>query len=258
MPIDNTLYDRLGATWWDDDAALNSLRTWLNPGRFSYFRAVLLDRLHFDPAGKQTLDVGCGGGLLAEEFARLGCRVTGIDPSAPSIATARAHAQQEGLAIDYQLGVGEHLPFAGGSFDLVYCCDVLEHVAQLDQVISEIGRVLSPGGVFFYDTINRTMLSNLISIRFLQEWKATRLLPPNLHEWARFIRPQELQALLRQSRLIPQEIVGLGPRVNPLTAFSILRNVKRGTLSVKEAGARMDFGAIKDTSISYMGYALKA
>ena len=94
MPVDNELYDRLASTWWDENETLNMLRTVINPGRFSYFRAALLETLKIDPGGKQTLDVGCGGGLLAEEFARLGCIVTGVDPSEPSLVVARNHAQQ--------------------------------------------------------------------------------------------------------------------------------------------------------------------
>ncbi len=146
MPVDNELYDQLAWTWWDEHEILNALRILLNPGRFGYFVEVLVDRLKIDPKDNQVLDVGCGGGLLAEEFARLGCHVTGIDPSEPSLAVARAHALQEGLAIEYREGVGESLPFADACFDLVYCCDVLEHVNNLEAVISEIARVLKKDG----------------------------------------------------------------------------------------------------------------
>ena len=196
-----SLYNRLAATWWDENEVLNVLRISLNPARFSYFRAVLLEQVHLDPRGKKTLDVGCGGGLLAEEFARLGCNVTGIDPSEPSIAVARAHATQEGLAIEYFTGVGESLQFADASFDIVYCCDVLEHVNDLGAVIAEIARVLKKDGFFFYDTINRTFMSRIISIKLLQEWKATRVMPPNLHDWKLFIKPAELQAHMSAHRL---------------------------------------------------------
>ena len=133
-----------------------------------------------------------------EEFARLGCQVTGVDPSKPSLATAKAHAKQSGLDIDYQVGVGEDLPFANETFDIVYCCDVLEHVNHLEGVISEISRVLKKGGIFLYDTINQTLPSKLIMIKLFQEWKATSFMPPHLHDWNMFIKPRTLQALMIQ------------------------------------------------------------
>ncbi len=257
MPVNNELYDQLAWTWWDEHEILNALRILLNPGRFGYFVEVLVDRLKIDPKDKQALDVGCGGGLLAEEFARLGCHVTGIDPSEPSLAVARAHAVQEGLVIEYREGVGERLPFADAYFDIVYCCDVLEHVNDLEAVISEIARVLKKDGIFFYDTINRTFMSKLISIKLLQEWKATSVMPANLHDWKMFIKPQELQAHMEKHGLVHKEIVGLVPATNPLTLINLLRKRKRGELSFKEAAKRIDLARSKDTSNLYMGYAIK-
>src|SRR5579864_6931600 len=103
MPVDNNHYDRVAATWWDETQPLCMLLTGLNPGRFGYFREVLTQRLGIDLRGKNALDVGCGGGFLAEEFARLGCRVTGVDPSKPTLETARAHASRSGLDINYRV-----------------------------------------------------------------------------------------------------------------------------------------------------------
>jgi 2-polyprenyl-6-hydroxyphenyl methylase / 3-demethylubiquinone-9 3-methyltransferase len=257
MPIDNTLYDRLAETWWDENKVLNILRTWVNPARFGYSREVL-ERLKVDPRGKETLDVGCGGGLLAEEFARLGCRVTGIDPSELSIATARVHAQRQGLAIDYQVGFGEDLPFADESFDIVYCCDVLEHVSNLEAVTVEIARVLKPGGIFFYDTINRTWISNLITIKLLQEWKATRVMPPNIHDWQMFIKPRELLGVMRRRALVPQEMVGMGPHANLADFIELIYTRIRGEFSFKDAGTKIKMGKVRNKWNLYMGYALKA
>jgi 2-polyprenyl-6-hydroxyphenyl methylase/3-demethylubiquinone-9 3-methyltransferase len=256
MPVDNELYNRSGDSWWDEKEPLSTLRTMLNPARFGYFRKVLVERLQIDPKGAVTLDVGCGGGLLAEEFARLGCRVTGVDPSEPSLATARAHAARSGLVIDYRPGVGEALPFEDQSFDIVYCCDVLEHVADVDRTIEEIARVLRPGGVFLYDTVNRTLLTKLIAIKLAQEWRATRFLPPHLHDWNRFIRPEELRAVLERHGLEPNDPVGLKPALRPL---ALLRNFLRyrfGTISVGELGRRMQFRWSSDLSGSYAGYAI--
>ena len=257
MPVDNELYDRLASTWWDENETLNMLRTVINPGRFGYFRAVLLETLKIDPGGKQTLDVGCGGGLLSEEFARLGCIVTGVDPSEPSLVVARNHAQQQGLTIDYSVGFGENLPFADASFDIVCCCDVLEHVKDLEMVISEIARVLKTDGIFFYDTINRTFMSKLVTIKLLQEWKATSVMPPNIHDWNMFIKPRELQALMALYGLVQQEIAGLVPGINPLILINLLFKLKQGKLSFKEVASRIKLVKRNDTSNLFMGYAFK-
>ena len=107
-----------------------------------YYRKVLFDKLKIEPNGKRALDIGCGGGILAEEFARVGCKVTGIDPSEPSLEVAREHAEKAGFDIEYKAGIGEDIPFDDETFDMVYCCDVLEHVINLEKVIKETGRVL--------------------------------------------------------------------------------------------------------------------
>src|SRR4249919_4252500 len=109
--VDNRIYDRLSATWWDEDGFMALLRTSVNPGRSAYFARVLAERLQLAPHGLKLLDVGCGGGLLAEEFARLGFAVTGIDQSGPSLAAARDHAQRGGLDIRYLEASANALPF---------------------------------------------------------------------------------------------------------------------------------------------------
>ncbi len=257
MPVDNELYNQPGDIWWGETGALSLLRTALNPARFGYFRQALSERLRLDPRGLRALDVGCGGGLLAEEFARLGCQVTGIDPSAPSIETARTHASQMGLAIAYQVGMGEQLPFADASFDLVYCCDVLEHVNDLEQVIAETARVLKPGGVYCFDTINRTLFSKLVTIKLFQDWRVTAFLPPHLHTWEQYITPAELRRLLARYGLIPQEMTGLTPEANPLRLLWLLLRYKRGALSFQQLSAAARFKAGGHTLASYLGYALK-
>ncbi len=257
MPVDNTVYDQPGDIWWDETAGLSMLRTALNPARSGYFRSVLTERLHINPHGKATLDVGCGGGFLAEEFARLGCLVTGIDPSEPSLDTARAHAAASGLSIDYRTGVGEALPFPGQSFEIVYCCDVLEHVTNLDRVIAEIARMLTPGGVFLYDTINRTFLSKLFAIKLAQEWRATRFAPPRLHDWEQFIRPTELHALMSRHGLEPQEVVGLSLGARPIATLRAIRQYKRGAITAGDLGRRLMARVSTNLSGSYAGFAIK-
>jgi 2-polyprenyl-6-hydroxyphenyl methylase / 3-demethylubiquinone-9 3-methyltransferase len=256
LPVDNELYERLAATWWDPEGALHLLCA-LNPARFGYMRRVLLEELHLTTTGHQVLDVGCGGGLLTEEFARLGFTVSGVDPSTRSLDAARAHASAVGLRIDYREASGEALPFADNTFDVVYCCDVLEHVADLPQVIAESARVLRAEGVYLYDTINRTLRSKFIVIKLLQEWGWTSLMPPRLHDWHRFIRPSELRRLLEQTGLRPGRVCGLTPRANPIAILRALRARKMGRLSYRAAVERMDLGESPNTSVLYLGHAQK-
>jgi 2-polyprenyl-6-hydroxyphenyl methylase / 3-demethylubiquinone-9 3-methyltransferase len=256
MPIDNDLYNRMGESWWDEENPLNILHG-ITPGRFAYFREILTNRLGLHPGDLRALDIGCGGGFVAEEFARLGCRVVGVDPSEVSIETARRHAAATGLDVDYRVGSGEQLPAADGEFDLAYCCDVLEHVADLDAVVSETARALKPQGIFLFDTPNRTLASKLLVIKVMQEWRLTRFIDAALHDWAMFIKPEELVMILSRHGLRIGEIVGLGLRLNkPLVLLNFIR-ANRGSISYGELSRRLDAGQVKNTSISYMGFATK-
>ena len=255
-PLDNALYDRLADSWWDEAGFLHSL-TALNPARFGYMRRVLVEELRVSPLGLRVLDIGCGGGLLAEEFARLGCVVTGVDPSVESLEAARKHAMSHGLAIRYQCARGEALPFADASFDAAYCCDVLEHVNNLSHVIAETARVLRPRGTYFFDTINRTFLSWLIMIKLLQEWRWSALMPPRLHDWHKFIRPAELWRELTRQGLVSGGMTGLGPRANVFHQLLALRRRKRGFISYAAAFREMDIAESPDLSVSYIGFARK-
>jgi 2-polyprenyl-6-hydroxyphenyl methylase / 3-demethylubiquinone-9 3-methyltransferase len=258
MPIDNEVYDREGAGWWDEDNPLNTLHGSMTPGRLAYFHGVLIERLRLDPAGLRALDVGCGGGFLAEEFARLGAQVVGVDPSGVSIDTARRHAADVGLDIDYRVGLGEKLPVSDGEFDLVYCCDVLEHVSDLRRVLSEISRSLKPQGVFLFDTINRTRTSKLLAIKVMQDWRYTRINDATIHDWTMFIKPEELEASMRSVGLNMRDVVGLGPRANPPTVLLNFLRARRGSISYGELSRRLDFGQVKNAHVSYMGFATKS
>jgi 2-polyprenyl-6-hydroxyphenyl methylase/3-demethylubiquinone-9 3-methyltransferase len=255
LPVDNDLYDRLSHTWWDEDSFLGFLRVGLNPVRFGYFRGVL-ERFGVEPAGRSALDVGCGGGLLAEEFARIGCAVTGLDPSVRSLDTARRHAEAEGLGIDYREGVGEDLPFSDGSFGIAYCCDVLEHVDDLDRVVAETARVLEPGGLYFYDTINRTVVSRATN-RVIQDWDRTRFVAPGLHDPEMFVKPSELNAAMERHGLVPAEIVGIRPHGSPLGLYRALRRHREGRITGAELARRLAFRPSRDTLGSYMGFGVK-
>ncbi len=257
MPVDNEIYNRPGDIWWDEHEPLNAIRSALNPARIDYFTRVLRE-LDVDPAGKTVVDIGCGGGLFAEELARMGARVIGVDPSTPSLDTARSHAVAAGLTIDYRAGVGEKLPLESGSVDIACCVDVLEHVNDLDAVISETARVLRAGGVFVFDTINRTRTSRLVVIKVLQEWRLTALMPPDLHAWEQFITPDELRVVMSRSHIESREMVGIGPRVNAPRLIRLLWQLRTGRISHGEFGHHAQFVVTKDMRVSYAGYATKS
>ncbi len=256
MPVDNDLYDRLSHTWWDEDGFLNLLKTGFNPARFGYMRRVLSEELRLDPSQHAILDVGCGGGLLAEEFAGLGCKITGVDPSAESVSVARTHAAQQGLQIEYRRASGEALPFDEGKFRVVYCCDVLEHVDDVGQTIGEIARVLEPGGVFLYDTINRTRRSKLIMIKLAQDWSATAWADPGLHDYEMFIRPDEAESQMTRAGLDVRQRVGFAP-ANPAAALKAMWDRAHGKITYADMGERIRIREAPDTSTAYGGYALK-
>jgi 2-polyprenyl-6-hydroxyphenyl methylase/3-demethylubiquinone-9 3-methyltransferase len=256
--VNNDIYRRLGHAWWDDDVGeFSTLRFWINPVRFGYFKRVIDREQALVLGRRKLLDVGCGGGLLAEEFARLGFEVTGIDPAPETIDTARAHASSSGLSIEYQTGAGEHLPFPEASFDHVACCDVLEHVDDVDRVIGEIARVLKPGGLFFYDTINRTFISKIAVIKVMQEWRSTAFAAPNSHVFERFIKPGELTAILERHGLAPGEMRGIVSRRNPIASLLDFRRRVQGKITFKELGRRLDFQESDHLEASYMGYAAR-
>jgi 2-polyprenyl-6-hydroxyphenyl methylase/3-demethylubiquinone-9 3-methyltransferase len=256
MPVDNEIYNRSGDIWWDEQEPLSAIRTAINPARLDHFTRVLRE-LEVDPAGKTVVDIGCGGGLFAEEWARMGAHVIGVDPSTSSLDTARAHAAASGLSIDYRPGCGERLPLPDGSVDIACCVDVLEHVDDLDAVISETARVLRPGGVYLFDTINRTSLSRLVMIKLFQEWRLTAWMPPNLHAWEQFITPEELAAVMRRHQLERRDFVGIAPGVTPPRLILLFRQLRKGRISPAELGRRARFVVTKDMRISYAGSATK-
>ena len=230
MRNDLTIYDTYADKWWSDD--IRWVRTLKNlvPGRLKHFDTLI------DWQGKDVLDLGCAGGFMAEALAKRGAQVTGIDPASDAITAARQHAQTEGLRIAYDVGVGEALPYDAAGFDAVVCVDVLEHVTDLQKVMFEVARVLRPGGLFLFDTINRNPLARLATITVAED--ILRLLPRGTHDPAMFIKPAELRTAMGATGLVPSRFTGLGPR-----------GVNR----------RLDltFGPLPLTAILYMGHAHK-
>lgn len=231
MRNDLTIYDTFADKWWSDD--IRWVRTLKNlvPGRLKHFDQLI------DWQGKDVLDLGCAGGFMAEALAKRGANVTGIDPATDAISAARQHAKSQGLRIGYDVGVGEALPYTDASFDAVVCVDVLEHVADLQKVMTEVARILRPGGMFLFDTINRNPVARLATITVAED--ILRLLPRGTHDPAMFIKPQELRAAMDAAGLLPGRFTGLGPR-------GINRRFD------------LTFGPLPLTAVLYMGHARKA
>ncbi|MBW7946017.1 MAG: bifunctional 2-polyprenyl-6-hydroxyphenol methylase/3-demethylubiquinol 3-O-methyltransferase UbiG, partial [Sphingomonadaceae bacterium] len=161
-------------------------------------------------SGLDVLDIGCGGGILAEPLARLGGRVTAIDAAAEAIAVAKAHAVEAGLEIDYRQSPVEALVEEGRRFDLVTCMEVVEHVADVPVFLRGIASLLKPGGLLVFSTPNRTALSYGTLI-VGAEW-VLRFIPRGTHDWNRFLTPDELTAALADAGLKVTETRGIGFR----------------------------------------------
>ena len=254
--IDNNLYNAGQDIWWKSDTVLHLLKTSVNPWRVGYSTSIL-KKLGIDPNGKSALEVGSGGGILTEEIRKMGFVTTGIDPAEESVRTAANHAAAIGLHITYDKGTGEHLPYPDKSFDCVFCCDVLEHVQDLPKVISEISRVLKPGGVFLYDTLNRTFISKLVAIKIWQEWKRWAFMPPNLHVWEMFIKPAEIKELLLKNGFEWKEHKGSSPNVSIPKMLGYLRKRAKGEWTYADLGKKFWLVESKDMNILYAGYAIK-
>ena len=229
MRNDLSIYRTYAANWWDGSQRFLRLLQNLVPARLALFDEVV-DTWQ----GATVLDLGCGGGFMAEELAKRGANVIGVDPSAAAVVVAKAHAGEAGLAIDYRVGSGEAIPLADGSVDCVVCVDVLEHVADIDRVLDEIVRVLKPEGLFLFDTINRTRLAVFVIVHLGE--RVLRLLPRGTHDPAKFITPSELAGKLVARGLRVGPFVGLGPRgINRRLDFT--------------------FGRFPSTHIMYAGHA---
>lgn len=256
--IDNNIYNLNGDRWWHPDFSLNLLRTLYNPFRVGYAKKLFEQLIKINTEKLSALEVGCGGGILSEEIAKMGFITTGLDPSEQSLNIAIKHANDNNLKIKYEIGTGENLPFQKDSFDVVFCCDVLEHVHDLPKVISEISRVLKNRGIFIYDTFNRTHLSKISIINILQEWKRWAIMPPNLHVWEMFIKPDEIRSLLEENHLEWKEHRGIKPGISYIKMLHYLHKRAIGELTYEEFGKKFLMVESRSTQIMYMGYAVKS
>lgn len=194
-------FESLAASWWDPDGPFATLHA-INPLRLAYIE----DRSRLD--GCRVLDVGCGGGLLAEALAREGADVVGIDLSPAGLEAARAHAAAQGLTIDYRrTDAATHAAEHPGTYDVVTCMELLEHVPVPEDVVKACAAALRPGGSAFFSTINRTLRSFLLAIVAAEH--VLRLVPRGTHEYARLIRPSELGAWCRAAQLDLCDVTGM-------------------------------------------------
>jgi 2-polyprenyl-6-hydroxyphenyl methylase/3-demethylubiquinone-9 3-methyltransferase len=206
-PAEVAKFEELASRWWDPHSEFKPLHD-INPLRVDYIerRAAL--------AGKQVLDVGCGGGILSEAMARHGARVTGIDMGEAPLSVARLHQYESGVEVDYQRITAEQLAAAQpGSFDVVTCLEMLEHVPDPASVIHACAQLVKPGGQVFFSTLNRNPKSYLFAI--LGAEYLLRLLPKGTHDYRKFIRPSELDEWARQAGLELDDLTGMS--YNPLS-----------------------------------------
>jgi 2-polyprenyl-6-hydroxyphenyl methylase/3-demethylubiquinone-9 3-methyltransferase len=190
--------------WWDPHGKFRPLHA-IGPARMSFVRERLAAHFGRDGRGLKplsglaALDIGCGGGLVSEPLARLGARVTGLDPAEANIRVARAHAAPQDLDIDYVTGRVEDLAAQGLRFDAVVCLEVVEHVPDVAAFLTTCASLLAPDGIMVLSTINRTLKSFALAIvgaEYVLRW-----LPVGTHQWERFVRPDELSRHLAAAGL---------------------------------------------------------
>ncbi len=233
--IDN--FAALSDQWWNQNGPMAPLHAF-TPIRVDYIlRAItrffplqtgMPNNKDFPLAGLKILDIGCGGGLLAEPLAQLGANVTGIDVTHGGIAAAKAHAKTMGLSINYQTITAEDLAKNGGVFDVIYASEVIEHVADRPLFIEAISKMLAANGVVIITTINRS-LPALFFAKFALEY-VFRLVPPGTHDPQKFVRPSELSAEFAAAGILLDDMTGFAPGLGG-------RFINTGSLAINYAAS---------------------
>ncbi|MEO3879817.1 bifunctional 2-polyprenyl-6-hydroxyphenol methylase/3-demethylubiquinol 3-O-methyltransferase UbiG [Rheinheimera fenheensis] len=200
-------FNDIASRWWDPYGEFKPLHL-LNPVRLSYISDELQGLF-----GKTVIDIGCGGGILAESMARSGAVVTGLDMASDSLDVARLHALESGVTVNYQQATAEdYAQQHGGQFDVVTCMEMLEHVPEPMSVIQACADLAKPGATLFFSTLNKTAKAYLLAIIGAEH--VLRLVPKGTHEFSKFIRPSELMRFIEQAGLELVDATGL--HFNPL------------------------------------------
>ena len=211
-PAEIRRFAALAEEWWSSVGKFRPLHA-LNPVRLGFIREQAMRRFGLDASlrsplsGLDAVDIGCGGGLLAEPIRRMGARVIGLDADAEGLAVARHHAAESGLEIDYRHGSAEELAASGAQFDLVLAMEILEHVADRDAFLDACAALTRPGGLLIAATLNRTAKAFALAIvgaEYVLGW-----LPRGTHDWRKFVRPSELAAGLRRNGLGIEALTGV-------------------------------------------------
>lgn len=216
-PDEVAKFSAIADSWWDPNGKFKPLHK-INPTRLRFIKEHAIG--HFDLPntakaldGLSVLDIGTGGGLLAEPLTRLGAKVTGLDASEKNIKTASIHAESQGLDIDYRCGTAEALASSGVQFDLVLNMEVIEHVADVELFMDAACQLVKPGGMTVVATLNRTAKSYAFAI--LGAEYVLRWLPRGTHDWQKFLKPSEIATHLRRNQLEVEELAGMN--MNPLS-----------------------------------------
>lgn len=211
-PLEIQKFSELAHRWWDPTSEFRPLHE-INPLRLEWINA------RAPLAGKRVIDIGCGGGILAEAMARKGATVTGIDLSDKALKVADLHSLESGVTVRYELIAAEAMAAReAGQFDVVTCMEMLEHVPDPAAIVQAAATLVKPGGSVFFSTLNRNPKAYLFAI--LGAEYLLRMLPKGTHDYAKFITPSELSQFARAAGLQVDGLKGLG--YNPLTQIYAL------------------------------------